>query len=39
MFSIFVDKHQSPLAVWSPNGIARDKSIPGGVFDSDIDGI
>src|SRR5437016_6065654 len=39
MFSIFVDKQQSPLAVWLPNGIAGDKIIPSGVFDSYIDGI
>src|SRR5208283_4703367 len=37
--SIFIDEQQGPLAVWPPNGIARDKSIPGGVFDSDIGGI
>jgi len=39
IISIFVDEQQGPMAVGAPNSIARDRSIPGGVFDSDIDGI
>jgi len=39
ILSILVDEQQGPLAVWTPNCIARDQIIPGGVFDSDIDGI
>lgn len=39
MISIFVDEQQRPLAVRAPNGIARDEGIPGGIFDSAIDGI
>ena len=39
VISIFVDQQQGPIAVWAPNGITRDKRIPGGVLDSDFDGI
>lgn len=39
ILSILVDEQQGPLAVRAPHGIARDQIIPGGVFDSDIDGI
>jgi hypothetical protein len=39
ILSIFIDEQQGPLAVWAPNGIARDQIIPSGVFDSDIDGV
>jgi hypothetical protein len=36
IISVFVDEQQGPMAVRAPNGIARDESISGGVFDSDI---
>src|SRR5215467_8597639 len=39
IISIFIDEQRSPLAVWAPNGIARDKGVSSGVFDSDIDGM
>ncbi len=39
ILAVFIDEQQSPVAVRANNRIAGDKSVAGGVFDSDIDGV